>query len=228
MRNRSSGATVSIVIGLLFITVGVILAGNIFLDWDIELFFRGWWTLFIIVPCVISIANEGFKPFNSFGLAVGLLFLLSQQGLLGQVSVVKLIFPMLLLAIGFAILFRNYFSRRKFVKFTAGTNYKSTTTVLGSEQIVVSNEVFSGADITCVLGGVDYDLRTAKFESDTVLNITIVLGGVTIRVPSGIKINTNDVPILGGITNKAPQNTEENAFTLFINATTVLGGVEIV
>ena len=41
--------------GTTLIAVGGIIALNAFGIADIELFFDGWWTLFIIVPCLVGI-----------------------------------------------------------------------------------------------------------------------------------------------------------------------------
>lgn len=41
--------------GTTLIAVGGIIALNAFGITDIELFFAGWWTLFIIVPCLVGI-----------------------------------------------------------------------------------------------------------------------------------------------------------------------------
>ena len=36
--------------GLLFVAVGIIFGGNELDIWDIDIFFPGWWTLFLIIP----------------------------------------------------------------------------------------------------------------------------------------------------------------------------------
>ncbi len=44
----------SIVIGLILIAIGVIIGLNTLNITDINIFFDGWWTLFIIIPSIIS------------------------------------------------------------------------------------------------------------------------------------------------------------------------------
>ena len=41
--------------GMVLIILGLILGGNALGIFDINLFFDGWWTLFIIVPCFINL-----------------------------------------------------------------------------------------------------------------------------------------------------------------------------
>ena len=57
--------------GIVLIAVGVIFALNAFGITDIEIFFDGWWTLFIIVPCLIGIFSEREKLGNIIGLTIG-------------------------------------------------------------------------------------------------------------------------------------------------------------
>ena len=45
--------------GLIFIIIGVILGGNALDIFNINLFFDGWWTLFIIVPTFIGLVKIG-------------------------------------------------------------------------------------------------------------------------------------------------------------------------
>ena len=60
------------VIGLIFIIIGVIIGLNAFHITNIDLFFDGWWTLFIIVPCFIGIITEENKLENIIGLIIGI------------------------------------------------------------------------------------------------------------------------------------------------------------
>ena len=68
--------------GIVFILVGGILALNLFGITDIDIFFDGWWTLFIIVPCFVGIFSEREKTGNIIGLLIGVFLLLSCQGII--------------------------------------------------------------------------------------------------------------------------------------------------
>ena len=69
----------NIIWGLLFIIVGIIVLTNSFGITNITIFFDGWWTLFIIIPCAIGLFGEN-KMGNFIGLIVGvLLYLLCQN-----------------------------------------------------------------------------------------------------------------------------------------------------
>ena len=60
MRNKLSNGF----LGLAFVAIGCALLGNIFFDWNFTIFFDGWWTLFIIIPCVYSMLRTGINSYN--------------------------------------------------------------------------------------------------------------------------------------------------------------------
>ena len=70
------------VIGLILIIIGVIIGLNAFHITNIDLFFDGWWTLFIIVPCFFGLFKDQDKTGNIIGLIVGIYLLLYCQGLI--------------------------------------------------------------------------------------------------------------------------------------------------
>ena len=74
--------TGKIIWGVAFIVAGIVFALNAFGITHIELFFDGWWTLFIIVPCLVGLFNEGEKLGNIIGIAVGVFLLLCCQNVL--------------------------------------------------------------------------------------------------------------------------------------------------
>ena len=56
--------------GVVFIAAGIVFALKAFGITDIEIFFDGWWTLFIIVPCFIGIFSTKEKTGNIIGCAI--------------------------------------------------------------------------------------------------------------------------------------------------------------
>lgn len=91
-----------LILGALIIAIGVILVGNNLGFWSIDLVFDGWWTLFIIIPGLVSIVNKGF----TFGAAVlilsGVILLLESQGILDKIDMWKLVISSGLIVFGLA------------------------------------------------------------------------------------------------------------------------------
>ena len=102
MNNKSN-----ILWGLFLICLGIGFAGNVFHIWHFRIFFRGFWTLLLIIPCAISISQKGPKTTSVLGLTIGILLLLSRQGILKRDIVGELIFPLILVVIGIGIIKNN-------------------------------------------------------------------------------------------------------------------------
>jgi len=206
--------------GLCFLAVGVLLIARElgFLDYD--LFFKGWWTLFIIVPSVISIVQHGVNVGNGIAFTVGALLFLSAN----RYITAGLIFPAILVVIGLGILFRR--PTIKGFKMPAG-QFPDITAIFSGQEIRPKGEKFEGATITAIMGGVDLDLREAVIEKDAAVRVTAIMGGVDIFVPNTVKVVVGGTQILGGCTNNARDSLIPDAPTVYIEANCIMGGLEV-
>jgi len=219
----------SILWGLFFIIIGIGFAGNAFDLWDFEVFFDGWWTLFIIVPCGISLIQNGFRVWTLAGLVIGIMLLLSSRGMIDGNILGKLMAPLIFVLIGISMIFKNLFhgehGNRINVQYQGGSSDYSAIFSGIKEQI--TGEKFLGTTINAVFGGVDLDLRNAIIDVDVIINATAVFGGINILVPSNVKVKVSNVPIFGGVDNKTFKSLDPNAPTIFLNSTCMFGGIDI-
>lgn len=95
-----------IIWGIALIAIGVILAGNAAGLFNIDLFFKGWWTLFIIIPSVVGLFTEGKYEIvsNLAGIAIGVLLLLACNETIAWDIVWKMIIPIILISIGLSMM----------------------------------------------------------------------------------------------------------------------------
>ena len=68
-----------IVFGALLVALGVIYILGAFGIADINISLDGWWTLFIIIPCLNGVLTDKDKTGSLVGLAVGVMLLLAAQ-----------------------------------------------------------------------------------------------------------------------------------------------------
>ena len=216
--------------GIAFIVVGLILAGNAIGITNIDIFFDGWWTLFIIVPCFIGLFNDSDKTGNVIGLVIGGTLLLVCQGLLNFEMVWKLVVPVALVIIGVSIIFKDSIHGKINSEISkinkSQKDIPSYCATFSEQNANFENEEFKGADLTAVFGGVKCDLRQAIINSDTVIKAESIFGGVEIYVPSNVKVKIKSIPIFGGVTDKSVHN-QESEHTIYINSTCIFGGVDI-
>ena len=221
----------NILCGVVLIIIGVIFGGNALGITNINIFFDGWWTLFIIIPCFIGLFRNNEKTGNLIGLLIGVALLLGCQNILDFDLILKLAFPTILVIIGLSIIFKDTLGGKvsaeikKLNEKRNGENSYCAT--FASQNVKFDEEKFTGADLTAVFGGVKCDLRNAIIDSDVVINASSTFGGIEIRVPSNVKIKIKSMPIFGGVENKANTKADENSHTIYINGTAVFGGIEI-
>lgn len=225
MRNKVS----NILWGLAFIIVGLGFAGNAFGVWDFRLFFNGWWTLFIIVPSILSIVQNGPRPVNIIGVCVGVLLLLAAQGYVNGELVGDMIVPVILIIIGLGFLFKTTGAKNSFHREFHGEGGKMTdlTAIFGGRDARYQNEIFEGATVNAIFGGVELDLRGAIIKNDIEISATAIFGGIDIFIPSGVKVKVSSIPIFGGVSNKTLASEDPNAPVIYVNATCMFGGVDI-
>ena len=217
--------------GIVLIVIGLIIGGNALGITNINIFFDGWWTLFIIIPCFIGLFKDNEKTGNLIGILIGVALLLACQDVLDFDLIWKLAFPAILVAIGISIIFKDVLGGKvsneikKLNEKRSGENSYCAT--FAGQNVNFDGEKFTGADLTAVFGGVKCDLRNAIIDSDVVINASSTFGGIEIFVPSDVKIKIKSTPIFGGVENKANTKPNENSHTIYINSTAVFGGVEI-
>ena len=218
--------------GLIFIIIGVILGGNALDIFNINLFFDGWWTLFIIVPCFIGLFKEREKTGNIIGLLIGVALLLSCQNILDFDMIWKLALPAVLIIIGLSFIFKDTFDKKvseeiKKLNEKKNTNNEYCATFSG-QTANFDGEKFNGANLTAVFGGVKCDLRNAIIEEDALINACSVFGGIDILVPDNVKVKIKSSSIFGGVDEKKKNKIEnDEAHTIYINATCIFGGAEV-
>ena len=91
--------------GLALLAVSAVLILNAFEITSIEIFFDGWWTLFIIVPSLVGLFNGHDKTANIIGLLIGTFLLLACQNILDFDIIWKLIVPLIIAVIGIKMIF---------------------------------------------------------------------------------------------------------------------------
>ena len=88
-------------------------------------------------------------------------------------------------------------------------------------------KIESDFKVTSVFGGVELDMRDVKLEEDLIIDCFTLFGGIDIRLPKDVKVEVNGLPIFGGVENKY-RNNDEAKVTIYINHTTIFGGVDLI
>lgn len=96
MKNRN-------VLGFILVAIGAVLLLQAFDVIKGNIFFDGWWTLFLIIPAIVSMSRTGVTVGNGILLVLGIGFFLQEQGW----NLDGYLVPAIFIVLGVAILFRK-------------------------------------------------------------------------------------------------------------------------
>ena len=221
-----------IIWGIAIVALGVILGGNAIGLFNFDVFFDGWWTLFIIVPSAISLITEKERLQSLAFLGAGIIMLLAAQHVFEWDVAWKAILALFLILIGLSIIFRSIFHSKndkeveKKVKDADDKTMDAQTAVFSGSERVYNDEVFSGSNMVAIFGGAELDLRKAKFTKDTVIKAFALFGGVDIKVPEDVNIKSKSGFIFGGISDDR-KGESKGKYTIYLDAAGGFGGITI-
>jgi hypothetical protein len=100
--------------------------------------------------------------------------------------------------------------------------------VFGGCERRVAIQNFQGGRATALFGGIELDFRDADMESEAILEVNCIFGGVEIRVPETWHVHSRSLPVFGGYEDKTSQpHSPGKTKTLIVTGMVIFGGVEI-
>ena len=100
----------AVIVGAVLILIGAYVIGQVFDLIPFSLFFDGWWTMFIIIPCLVGIINNrGGRVACGIGLIIGIALLLSAQEFIKWSMFAPLTLAAIFVLIGLKMIIRNNF-----------------------------------------------------------------------------------------------------------------------
>lgn len=206
-----------VALGGLFLAgeAGVLDAGEVIGDW---------WPVIIIVVGAGQLLERRHAPVGPLiVISVGLVLLATQLDVLGD-NVWRLVWPLILIAIGLSLVLRRSGDS---VAGTPDELIRIAVAFSGSE-VRSTAQNFKGGSITAVSGGAHLDLRQARLDpAGASLSVFALFGEADVIVPRGWRLEAKGLPLFGGFDNKADAPAEAGAPTLRIDATAIFGGVEV-
>lgn len=116
--------------------------------------------------------------------------------------------------------------------FTGGANHNgrcACTSIFMGKEINYTGEVFEGAVLSCIMGAIDLNLSGAIIYHDVTIETILIMGGIDIIVPKDVRVVVQGGPILGSVDNHVrDRSLKASAPTVYVKATCILGGMDIV
>lgn len=215
-----------IIIGVILIACGVIYALSAFGIADINISLDGWWTLFIIVPCLNGLFTSKDKLGNFIGLSVGVLLLLAAQDVFEFDMIWKIIVPVIIIMLGVKLIMKSISPQKK--SENTEKERKKCMAAFNSQTFDYADEEITVAKIGAVFGGAKCNLTNAGIKEGSQLDILCIFGGADILVPENVNVKINTFCLFGGISDKRViKPTDKSAVTLVINGFCIFGGADI-
>lgn len=225
----------AVVWGVCILALGVILLGNIFGWFNVDVFFDGWWTLFIIVPSLIGLLHKGNRSTSLVFLLAGLGLLAAEQSLITYDIFWQTLLAAIILIVGINLIISGLRKKNRTEPDTfidsgnveeTPSNYYEFNAIFSGNEKRFDNIPFRGGKMNAIFGGVELDLRQAIIDKDVYVNATAIFGGVDLFLPPNVNCSLKGTSIFGGSDNKVPQH-DTNSPTVYVDSIAVFGGVEI-
>lgn len=230
-----------IVAGIWVVAVGaVLLSRQLGVEYPTWLF--TWPVLLIVIGIYISARHLFYNPGGYILMVIGGVFLLDM--LTPDIKLSTFIWPIVIITAGLFMIFKSN-RRKKYYKeeeevylkewkerSTTKENFPDdtieTVAIFGGVKKNMISKNFKGGEITCILGGAEINLTQADIQGRVELEVTQVLGGTKLIIPSHWNVQPEMVAILGGIEDKRQMNSAVSSDkVLVLKGTSVLGGIEI-
>ena len=215
--------------GAVLLAVGVILALNALDITDIDVWFPGWWTLFIIIPCGVGIFTDRDKKGNLIGLAIGVVLLLCAQSIIDFSLVWKLALPAVIIIFAIKMIVRGASKKKDgdvIIVTPENGELPSGTAIFGGKDMNFDGQLFDGCELTAIFGGVECDLSGAIVEKDCTIRATSIFGGIDITMPKGVNVKVSSTNIFGGTDDDCVKNPD-SPVTVYVEAVSIFGGVDL-
>ena len=227
--------TAGIVLGLLFLVIG---GGYLLEVFDVidnfTIFFDGWWSLFIIVPCFCGLfRRDGAKVGNLIGIAVGLFLLLMAQDVLSGGKLWALLVAAICVLIGVNLILPK--SRKHndgdvhTDRFDRGTDFANRSgTVHVTDAEVIEDGVYR--EVQDAVGGEEKSFEDTRQTYENVgtmdkIVCSAVFSGRDIRVDNSEFTGADLSALFGGIDLNLKNAVIRRNVTIDVKA--VFGGVDI-
>lgn len=220
-----------IILGLALIAAGVLWILSLTGVLTFEFSTKGWWALFVIVPCLFGLINDKDKVGPCIGIGVGVLLLLAARDVISWNMMWQIALALMVIGFGIQLLFfkgchHHEASEIKTVS-RDGKNIRRIETAFGKQNLTFAGEKFEGADVQTSFGGLTLNLKGAEITDQAFIDLNVGFAGVTIIVPEGLAVQIAVTSGFGGISDNRYTKVNSGTPQLIIIGKVGFGGVEI-
>ena len=159
----------------------------------------------------------------------------------------QIYWPLILVAIGIALLLRHRDRQSIIAKGPAGVNtpveYEMIPNdnthntfddfvIFGGREVFINSQAFAGGKATSIFGGMEFDLRKASMiPGGAVIDCVSVFGGCGFKIPMDWNVRNEVTTLFGAFTDKRGDTFNERYYdpskTVVIKGVSIFGGIEV-
>jgi len=152
----------------------------------------------------------------------------------------KIYWPLILVAIGVALLLRHRDSLRNpkvgdpvlDVPIDNSADSFDDFVIFGGREIFINSQAFKGGKATSIFGGMEFDMRKASMvPGGAVIDCVSVFGGCGFKIPMDWNVRNEVTTIFGAFTDKRGDTFNERYYdpskTIVIKGISIFGGIEV-
>ena len=205
MKNKRT----NIFLGLILIIIGMIaLLGSLNII-KFNMFFNGWWTVFIIVPSIVNMLEEKVNLGNTFSLLLGILLLLVMNDIITIGNVFKFVLPGLLIMFGIYVLFLT-------------TKKDNNSFLFSSKTLELDKE---NNDINTLFSTVHVNIKKNN-KKNIFLKVDELFSEVIIHLPKDVKVITDASKLFADVIDcREYNNNDDYNCTLHIKINSICGDI---
>ena len=223
--------TFKIVLGLALIAAGVLWILSVLGVLSFEFSTKGWWALFVIVPCLFGLINDKDKVGPCIGIGVGVLLFLAARDVISWNMMWQIAVALLIIGFGIQMLLFRSCHPQGACEFNSvsrdGKTIRRIETSFGKQEISFKGEKFEGAEVQTSFGALILDFHGAEMAEDAFLDLNVGFAGMTIIVPENLAVQIAVSSGFGGVNDNRRTKVNAGSPLLTISGKVGFGGVEI-
>lgn len=219
---------------LLLCAFGVITSADIFFD--------GWWVIFIVIPMLYGAVNSLFTK-DIAGIISSVVFsgdviffFIAKFVMKWEWGKTLAVFgAVLLISIALKVIFSPFTHKKKKsadggsgMSFSYNSDGSGDGDVkFGEKEFSYAGQNFTGTELNVAFGASKLDLSTANIVSGAEIKLDVSFGGAEIIIPDGIYVENRCSAFCGGVSVKQTAAPDAGAPTVILTGKCSFGGIEV-
>ncbi len=107
------------------------------------------------------------------------------------------------------------------------SSHPDYTAVFSGQDIRNVTENLDGSTLFTLFGGLNVDFSNAIIDHDIIIDASAIFGGIDLRFPDNVRVQTKATPLFGGVDNRSKNPVDPQAPLVTVRCLVAFGGIDI-